>query len=187
MALTYADVGSRYFGDREFTTGEFGRRIGTPRGAKTLAELKRRGLVARTGRGRYRFLGPTEKPDLRAAEWARVRAVILSAPFPKAWTRSTAVEAWTGGRYAVSASPYLQEFHVAIRPADRSSWVAYLRKARVATVLRKRVGAVVRLWPTKQFSTKTVRGEPVISRALTKELIRKEPSIYAGAGDLIRD
>jgi len=63
MALTYENIGTRFFGDREFSTGEFARRIGTPRAAKTLGELKRRGVVARTGRGRYRFLRRSERPD----------------------------------------------------------------------------------------------------------------------------
>lgn len=187
MALTYEDIGTRFFGDREFSTGEFGRRIGTPRAAKTLAELKRRGVVARTARGRYRFLSPVERPDLRSAEWARVRDIILSAPFVKAWAGSTAVEVWTRGRYFVSASPYLREFNVAILPVDRPSWEGYLRKFGVARAIRKRVGAVVRLWPTSGLVPEMVRGEPVISRSATEELIRAEPSIYAGARDLIRD
>jgi hypothetical protein len=187
MALTYEDIGTRYFGDREFATGEFARRIGTSRAAKTLAELKRRGVVARTARGRYRFLGPAERPDLRSTEWARVRAVILSAPFVKAWTGATAVEAWTRGRYSVSASPYLREFNLAILSVDRLKWESYLRKFGVATALRKRVGAVVRLWPTSELVPEMVRGEPVVSRAMTEELIRSEPSIYAGAAGLIRD
>jgi hypothetical protein len=187
MALTYEDVGTRFFGDREFSTSEFARRISTPRAAKALAEMKKRGVVARTARGRYRFLGPSERPDLRAVEWARVREIILSAPFAKAWTGPTAVEAWTGDRYAVAASPYLREFNVAILPADLIAWGRYLRKAGIATTARKRVGALVRLWPTDEFEFEIVRGEPVIPRAKTKDLIRAESSIYAGAEGLIRD
>lgn len=187
MALTYEDIGTRYFGDREFSSREFGRRVNTPRAAKTLSELKRRGVVARTGRGRYRFLGPAERPDLRSAEWARARAIILSAPFAKAWTGPTAVEIWTRDRYHVSASPYLKVFHVAILPGDRLGWERFLRKSGVATEIRKRVGAVVRLWPMVGLNPETVRGEAVISREATEELIRAEPSTYAGADELIHD
>src|SRR5271170_3268640 len=187
MALTYEDVGTRFFGDREFSTSEFARRIGSPRAAKTLAEMKKRGVVARTGRGCYRFLRPSERPDLRAAEWARVRRVILSAPFDKAWTGANAVETWTDGMYAVAASPYVREFNVAILSADLLGWERYLRRAGIATMARKRVGALARLWPRDEFEYQIVRGEPVISRAKTEELIRAEASIYAGAGELIRD
>lgn len=186
MALTYEDVGTRYFGIREFSSREFAMRLNTPRAAKTLAELKVRGVVTRTGRGRYRFLAPTERPDLRAAEWARVKAAILSAPFAKAWTGPSAVELWTGSRYMVSASPYLRIFNVAILPGDRLEWTRYLRKSGVATVLRKRVGALVKLWPTSKLNPVVVRGEPVISREETEEMVRAEPSTYAGAAELIR-
>ena len=62
----YADAAALLFGSREFSTREFALRTANPRAAKLLSELKRRGLVARTGRGLYRNLSPEERPDPRA-------------------------------------------------------------------------------------------------------------------------
>ena len=52
----YADAAALLFGAREFSAREFALRTANPRAAKLLSELKRRGLVARVGRGLYRNL-----------------------------------------------------------------------------------------------------------------------------------
>ncbi len=91
MSLTYADAAAFLFGNRPFTVREFASRTGSPRPAKTLSELKCRGLVARVGRGRYRFLEAEERADPRAAEWARARRAILDADLPMAWTGTSAI------------------------------------------------------------------------------------------------
>lgn len=185
MAVTYYDVAATLFGRREFTTGEFARRIGTPRAAKVLNELKTRGLAQRTGRGRYRLLGPEERPDMRRDEWRRVREAIRTAPYPKAWTGPSAVEAWTGGRYKVGPSPFLRELHVAIREEDRDAWDLYLRTYSLP-VGRKHIGPRIIFDETlNKIPVENLDGEPVLSREATLKLIRANPALYESAEELL--
>lgn len=187
MALTYEDAGTLVFGESEFSSSEFSRRIGIDKGAKILSEMKRRGLVSRTGRGRYRFLSPSERPDLRSVEWDRVRRLILKGPDPKAWTGPTAVEVWTRGGYAVSPSAFTRVFSLAIPAKERRRWEGYLVKCGLANNPRKRIGARVALIPVETLKTTVIDGEPVIPKEEVVDLIRQRPSVFAGAEELLID
>lgn len=185
MGLTYYDAAATLFGERSFTVSEFADRVGTPRAAKLLNELKTRGLAERVARGTYRLLGPSERPDLRRAEWRRIRDVILEAPFWKAWTDASAVEAWTDGRYKVSPSPFARFFHVAVHESDLEAWREYLKVHRVPTG-RKHIGAHVRLEPVPDdFEGERVGDEPVIPRRDVVALIRSKPALYGDAEELL--
>lgn len=185
--MTYTDAAARLFGGAEFSAADFSRRTGNPRAAKVLSELKRRGIVERLDRGRYRLLPPSERPDLRAAEIAEVRRIVRLGPSPMAWSGSTAVEVWTAGRYRISPSPVLCVLDVAIPKDGELAWRKYLERAGVPTKLRKRVGIVVRLTPTGRFERVFIGGEPVIPRRDAEKLISSHPGLYAGARILIHD
>jgi len=185
MALRYEDVGTHVFGEEEFTSGEFARRVSNPRAAKILSDLKHRGVVARIGHGRYRFLRPGERPDLRRSEWDRAKHIILEGPGPKAWTGSSAVELWTGYRYTVSPSAFVRIFELAVPTASMGLWKEYLKGHHVATDSRRRVGARVELVPVRTVKGVIVNGEPVIPRREVVSLIREHPGIYASAEDLL--
>lgn len=188
MTLSYEDVGAHLFGEEEFTSGEFARRIGTPRAAKILSELKHRGVVGRLGHGTYRFLRPGERPDRRLSEWNRTKRVVLDGPSPKAWTGSTAVELWTGHRYTVSPSAFYRVFELAVPSRSVGAWRRYLRANRVAVESRKRVGARVELVPVRKLvRVRIVDGEPVIPRRDVVSLIRAHPAIYANSEELLLD
>jgi len=187
MALTYDEAGSLVFGNAEFTTSEFDRRLGVDKGAKVLSELKRRGLVSRTGRGRYRFLLPSERPDLRSLEWERVRTILLNGPNPKAWTGPTAVEVWTRGGYSVSPSAFTRVFSLAVPENSLRRWETYLSERGLSSKPRKRIGARVELVPVKRVRSTEVDGEPVIPRGQVVTLIRDRPSVFAGAEELVVD
>jgi hypothetical protein len=185
MSLTYADVGAHIFGERVFDAGEFGRRTGNPRPAKVLSELVIRGVVARKGRGHYRFLRPNERPDLRIREWERVREVVLDGPDPKAWDGASAVEVWTKGRYRVSPSMYYRIYSVAVPKNHRRLWVPYLAKHGLSLRSRKRVGARVEIREVPSFMSENLDGESVLPRKDVVALIRAHPGIFAGAEVLL--
>jgi len=187
VTITYEEIGAHLFGEAEFTSGEFARRVGTPRAAKILSELKHRGLVSRLGHGTYRFLRPIERPDRRSSEWSRTKRVVLAGPAPKAWTGSTAVEVWTGHRYTVSPSVFYRVFELAVPSRSVSAWKDYLRGNRIAFESRKRVGARVELVPVRTVRAETVEGEPVIPRRDVISLIRAHPAIYANSEELLLD
>ena len=187
MSLTYADAGAFVFGEREFTPGEFSRRTGNPRPAKVLSELTIRGIVSREGRGRYRFLRPSERPDLRAIEWDRVRRLLLRGPEPKAWDGPTAVEVWTDGRYFVSPSLFTCVFHLVVPNGNVARWESYLVRHGLPFRGGKRIGARVVVRGTTRFRRTTVAGEPVILRDEVVGVIRASPGVYAEAEVLLLD
>ncbi len=185
MVLTYVDVLNSLFGGRRFTAREFARRSGNPRAAKVLSELKHRGFVERVGRGTYRCLNPSERPDLRAAEWSRVHDVVLSGPDPKAWAGETALELWTGGRYRLAPSLYARVFNLAVPRLRREDWVRYLSSHRVSTSPKKRVGARVELTTVDVLEPVSIDGEPVVARREVERLIREHPALYGNAEELL--
>lgn len=187
MSFTYFDALTSVFGDRPFTTRELANRLGGNRSAKLLSELKHRGLVERVGRGKYRCLEPEKRPDLRTAEWKRVREVVLSGPDPKAWTGSSAVELWTGGGYRVSPSAYTRVFELAVPRTRVGEWRAYLAAKRVATDPRKRIGAKVELVPVNRLRAIRISGEPVVDGEEVRTLIRSHPGLYGNAEELLID
>lgn len=69
MGLTYLDPIISRFGESEFTTEEPTFLTGNSRSAKLLSELKMKGFVKRMGRGKYRVLPLSERPDPRLIEW----------------------------------------------------------------------------------------------------------------------
>ncbi len=185
--LNYSDALHSLFGSKPFTSGEFARRANAPRAAKILSDLKRRGFVERLDRGRYRCLAPEERPDLRGAEWNRVRGAVLAGPDPKAWTGKTAVELWTNGRYRVAPSPFYRVFEVAVPTANLATWRKYLADRNVMTNVGKRVGARVELVPVERVDTVSVSGEPVIPRVAVERLIERHPGLFANAKELLLD
>lgn len=179
---SYADAAALLFGSREFSAREFALRTANPRAAKLLSELKRRGLVARTGRGLYRNLSPDERPDPRARDWARARRLVVSAGLPMAWDGSSAVEAWTGGSYVVSPSVLTREFHIVVPRAALRAWEKYLAGVGLLASPRRRMGARVLLRAVTRMPPLTaLEGEPVIARAEALRMVRENPAVYAGA------
>jgi hypothetical protein len=187
VALNYTDALHALFGSKPFSSGEFARRANAPRAAKILSELKRRGLVERLERGRYRCLAPEERPDLRSSEWNRVRHVVLAGPEPKAWTGGSAVELWTDGRYRVAPSPYHRVFEVAVPGSMVPAWRSYLVRRNVMTHSGKRVGARVELVPVDRVDAVVVSGEPVIPRFAVERLIDRHPALFGNAREFLRD
>lgn len=185
MTLSYADATALAFGSRTFSVAEFGNRLNCLRPHRRLSELKTRGLVERVARGRYRLLSPDERPDLRGVEAARVHRLLLASGLPMAWSGSTAVHLWTGGRYAVSPSVFLREFIAEIPVHDLGRWTRFLRARRINSDPRRRLGVRVELRPVKRLRFVNHRGEPVIPRRAAIDMVRSHPGVYAGAEELI--
>jgi hypothetical protein len=187
MSITYLDAIDHLYGTHEFTSRDFSTRVGNPRAAKLLSDLKRRGYVARTGRGRYRRLEASERPDLRPFEWRRVHDILLHGPGPKAWAGETAVELWTGGRYRISPSVFVRFFTLAVPRQSLAAWRKFLRARGLSPDRKKRIGARVELIPVEDLKVTFLSGEPVLPRASVVELIRAHPGIFAHAEALLLD
>jgi hypothetical protein len=187
MSLTYLDTIDHLYGTREFSSRDFATRVGNPRAGKLLSDLKRRGYVARIGRGRYRRLETSERPDLRHFEWRRIHAILLAGPDPKAWAGESAVELWTGGRYRTSPSVFSRVYTLAVPRSSIGLWRAYLRRRGLSINSKKRIGARVELLAFDNVKVTFLDGEPVVSRDAVVELIRAHPGIFANAEELVRD
>lgn len=187
MVLTYFDAATLLFRESEFTAAEFSRRTGNPRAAKVLSEMKKRGLVARTGRGRYRCLRPSERPDLRGTDLRRVWESIRSAPYRSAWTGPTAVLLWTDGGYEVAPTVFRPEFHLAVEKKDLRRWRRHLRAHRLPVESRKRLGPRLVLHPKAAVRSVELDGHRVVTRDETLRIVRGNPFLYEGAEEWFRD
>lgn len=187
MSLSYFEVVSALYGTDEFSSGEFRRAVNSPRAARTLGELKRRGLLARVGHGRYRVLSQVERPDPRAAEYRRVWGVVRTLPCRFAWAGPTAIEVWTNGAYHAPPSMALRELHVEVARNDLSDAARYLRRHRVAVASKKRIGSVVHLHPVSSLRVVFRSGEPVISRAAVETFIREHSGLFGAARPWLND
>lgn len=183
--MTYVDVISYKFGENEFTSRDLFDLTGNYRSAKLLSDLKFRGLVERVGRGKYRLLKPSERPDSRQAEWNRVKRIILEAPLEKAWAGSNAVEIWTDGKYKVYPNAFLRVFEIHVLESDLEHWKKYLVSHNISYSGRKRVGSYVNLKPKKKLKYDLLNREPVISKSETIKLIRGHRGLYGEADKLI--
>jgi hypothetical protein len=181
MSPTYLDAVTLAFGSRPFSVREFSSRIGANRATRLLNEMKVRGWIERTGRGTYRALPPEERRDMRAHEWTRVNRLLLGSRLPMAWTDADAVRVWTGGRYTVSPSAFLREFHIEIPKEKKGEWIVYLRAHRISTDPRRRVGSKVVLTVPHRFRRTLHRGEPVIPRSATAAMIKAHRGLYGDA------
>jgi hypothetical protein len=187
MPTTYVDTIDHLYGTSEFTVRDFSTRVANPRAAKLLSDLKARGYVARTGRGRYRRLGPAERPDPRRFEWRRVRETLLKGPGKKAWTGESAVEVWTGGRYRTSPSAFIRVFTMAVPRSSLGNWDRYLHSKGLSRNSRRRIGTRIELLPVEHVNVTFFGGEPVIPRLDVLKLIRSHPGIFANAEALVLD
>lgn len=185
MPISYGEAASLAFGDGPFSIAEFASRTGSLRATRTLSELTLRGEAERLGRGRYRMLSPHERPDRRAGEWARARRRLLGSGLPMAWVGPDAVGVWTGGRYTVSPSVFVREFHLAIPRSSLAEWHAYLRSHHLSLDPRRRIGVKVVLTPVRRLRPTYHRGEPVMRRSEVLDLIRSHRGIYADADRLV--
>jgi|SRR5271170_4427723 len=185
MGISYYEAASLLFGDRPFTSREFGMRTASRRSAKTLSELKMLGLAVRLERGRYRLLAPGDRPDRRAREWSRVRSLLLNSPLPMAWAGPSAVELWTGHRYFVSPSVFVREWHIEVPRDSVAEWTQFLHHHRVSTDRNRGLGNKVVLHPVRRLRRVSLHGEPVIPRKAVLRLIRAHRGIYAEADRLV--
>ena len=185
MGLTYTDVLSLHFGNSEFTTNDVRILLRNERSAKLLSDLKFKGTIERTGRGKYRILLPSERLDNRTYEWKRVERIVNMSPFPFAWAWSSAVERWTDGRYIVGPNPYFRIFYIEIIKTDLDGWRSYLKGHSVSVEAKKRVGATVELIPRTELEYVFLNGEKIVPKGKILETIKDHPGIFAKADDLI--
>lgn len=171
MGLTYLDAACLLFRRSVFTAGDFSRATGNPRGAKVLSEMKSRGLVERVGRGRYRCLGPEERIDRRRGDSRRLRHLLVSAPFEKAWTGPSSLETAAAAGLQAPATSFAPEYHLAVLKKDLRRWRAYLRHHRVALAARKHIGPRVFLRPVPSIPRRNDDDQPPAFRAGVPPLV----------------
>jgi hypothetical protein len=186
MGIDYYEAACLAFAERPFLTREFRSLTASPRAAKTLSELKSRGLVERLGRGSYRLLSPADRPDRRGTEWDRAKGLLLGSGLPMAWCGPTAVEFWTRNRYFVSPSVFLREWHIEVPKESTRAWRAFLRDHRLSTSPRTRLGNRVVLHPVRRLRRVTLHGQPVVPRTVVLKDIRSHRAIYADADRLVQ-
>lgn len=111
-----------------FTAREFSTTFASPDPSKVLHDLCRKGMLAKTGRGKYRVIAQQEyvrtRSDISAA-YDRVRAAAL----PYAFTGVDGVFVWTKGGYNVDRFFGFYPIYLKVRKEDLPMWKAFLRSS----------------------------------------------------------
>jgi hypothetical protein len=169
--------------------GEFEVSFPTPRPYHTLSELKLKGFVERVGRGRYRAVAPDAWAERKAEGAADVERALEASSWPFAFTASSAVHAWTGGRYSAGSTAAYRPVEIAVRASDVPAWRRYLSTRgvgfRKADERRTSAGAEVVLHRRKKLEVAHVDGMPVETREWVVAYIRRHPSIFGPAEELV--
>lgn len=135
-----------------------------------------RDILEHTGRGKYRLKRTSNRNKL-LIEINHDKKIILNAPFETAFTDSTAVEIWTGGRYIISPNAFMKIFHVEVKKDDVNRFKVYLKNNHVSYTIKKRVGVYTAIKAVKNLEIEFKDKNPLIPKEKVLNLIRKHPAL----------
>ncbi|MBI4392381.1 MAG: type IV toxin-antitoxin system AbiEi family antitoxin domain-containing protein [Euryarchaeota archaeon] len=170
------------FPSSEFSTREASAALGTSTATTRtlLNELRTKGLLIRTGRGRYRVA-----PDSNRAALDRRRIELrlehaLEAPLRIGLDGPDAVSLWTRGRYTVRSES--TAIHIAVAADDEKAYRKYLDEIGLPIGEEyRRPHVALRVVPEPCFTV--LEGKPVLDREAVLAFIHDNPITYDGADE----
>lgn len=168
------------FGEAEFGPREasviLGTSIATTR--TLLKEMRTKGHLIRTGRGRYKVARLTNTLAL-ARQRAQLRLEhALDTPLEVGLDGPDAIDHWTRGRYTIQTEP--NAIHIAVVAKDEAAYRDHLQKAELPVGEgHRKPHVILRVVPDPCFTL--LDGVPVLDREAVMELIQKNPIAYEGA------
>jgi len=146
---------------REFTVREFSSVFVSPDPNKVLHDMTKKGLLERTGWGRYRVYSPEECMSIRISI-SRGYDLLREAGMEYALTGPDAVFFWTKGGYQVDRFFGFYPIHLKVKKNDLGRWKEFfnLKKQRFHVegqpVRRTLFGLFYVLYPAADFKTEGV-------------------------------
>lgn len=114
---------------REFTVGEFSSTFPSPDPRKVLHDMAKKGLLERTGWGKYKVNSP-EEYLARRINVSQAYDMLNQADTKYALTGPDAVFFWTRGGYQVDRFFGFYPIHLKVRKSDLKKWKKFLSSAK---------------------------------------------------------
>lgn len=176
------DLLREMFPSSDFSTREASTVIGASAATTRtlLNELRTKGLLVKTGRGRYKVAPDSNRAALtrRRMELQLERA--LEIPLDIGLDGPDAVSVWTRGRYTVRSEP--NAIHVAVTADDEEAYRKYLNDVGLLVgEEHRRPHVILRVVPAPCFTT--LDGLRVLTRHAVLSFIHENPIAYDGADE----
>lgn len=166
----------------EFSTREASAVLGTSTATTRtlLNELRIKGLLIRTGRGRYRVAPDSNRAALDRRRMALRLEQALVPPLRIGLDGPDAVSLWTRGRYTMRSEP--TAIHIAVAAEDEATYRKYLDEVGLPVGEgHRRAHVVLRVVPEPCFTA--LEGKPVLKRQAVLAFIHDNPIAYDGADE----
>ena len=173
----------------EFSASDFATAFSSPDPRKVLSDMASRGLLERTGRGRYSVTSPDDYVRSKY-NVGDAYDVLASAELPYALTDVDGVLVWTKGGYNANRFFGSYPIYLKVREGDVARWKEYLAAARkksaVGTEPRETLyGIYYLLLPTSRLEWETVGGLKVEPLRAVVDFCRADPFTYSPALEML--
>lgn len=175
---------------KEFTVREFSSVFASPDANKVLHDMAKKGLLERSGWGRYRVNSP-EEYLARRSDIPQAYDLLNQAGLDYALTGPDAVFFWTKGGYQVDRFFGFYPIHLKVRKDDLGKWERFLtsRKQRFhvkdQTVRETLFGLFYVLYPENDFKTERVEAFRVDSLKETVKFCKSKIYSYEPALEML--
>jgi len=114
---------------KEFTVGEFSSTFPSPDPRKVLHDMSQKGLLERTGWGKYK-VNSSEEYLARRVNVSQAYGMLKQVDIKYALTGPDAVFFWTRGGYQVDRFFGFYPIHLKVRKSDLKKWKRFLSSAK---------------------------------------------------------
>ena len=146
---------------KEFTVGEFSSTFPSPDPRKILHDMSQKGLLERTGWGKYK-VNSSEEYLARRVNVSQAYDMLKQVDLKYALTGPDAVFFWTRGGYQVGRFFGFYPIHLKVRKSDLKKWKRFLSSAKLSfhvkgqQIRQTLFGLFYMLYPEVDFGTEKV-------------------------------
>ena len=177
---------------KEFSVKDFKAAFFSPDSNKVLHDMAKKGLLEKTGWGRYRARTP-EEVVMNRADIGRGYEMVKEAGMKYAFTGPDSVFFWTNGGYQTGRFFGFYPIHVKIKRINSGRWKSYFsKKGKHAFVYGERpkdtvFGLFYILYPERDFKTAQKNGFSVDSLKEAVEYCKANIYAYEPALEMLND
>jgi hypothetical protein len=175
---------------KEFTVKEFSSVFASPDPHKVLHDMTKKGLLGRTGRGRYKVNSPEEYLAKRT-NIPQAYNLLTQATMKYAFTGPDAVFFWTKGGYQVDRFFGFYPIHLKVIKNDLNRWKVFFGSKKLSfhvegQPLRQTLfGLFYMLYPEVCFKTEKINGFHVIPLKETVDFCQRNIYSYEPALEML--
>ena len=177
---------------REFTTKQFSAVFVSPDPNKVLHDMAKKGMLERTGWGKYRVNSPEEYLAKRT-NITEAYNLLKEGKWDYSFTGPDAVFFWTKGGYQVNRFFGFYPIHLKVRKNDLEKWVEFFNEKKQTVHIEGQMvketlfGVFYVLYPKSTFKSEKIDGFHVDSLEETVEFCQKKIFSYEPALEMLNE